>query len=189
MKPVFQTRYGKENGNCFQAAVASLFELELKEVPDFCNEHSTATEEWYEAFVEWLRKRGYTARCIFENDLTVGNYKDCYLLVGGKNKEGINHCVIYKNGEVVHNPNKNCSGIKPETIDLIFPLNPKKMMNDVSSTVIALIQKYIGSSLKTVESCIRHYPEAKKYQPLMKTRGELKQILRAVKIKALKGDE
>lgn len=47
--------------------------------------------------------------------------------------------------------------------------------------VIMLIKKYIGSSLKSVEACIRQYPTAKKYQPLMKTRGELKQILRALK--------
>ena len=52
---------------------------------------------------------------------------------------------------------------------------------NVSSEIIALIQKYIRSSLKSVESCIRLYPTAKKYQPLMKTRGELRQILTALK--------
>jgi len=46
--------------------------------------------------------------------------------------------------------------------------------------IIALIQKYISSNLKSVEDCIRRYPEAKKYQPLMKTRGEMKQILKAL---------
>lgn len=50
--------------------------------------------------------------------------------------------------------------------------------------ITTLIQKYIGSNLKAVESCIRQYPTAKKYQPLMKTRGELKQILRALKDEA-----
>lgn len=49
----------------------------------------------------------------------------------------------------------------------------------MSPEIIALIQKYIGSSLKSVENCIREYPTAKKYKPLMKTRGELLQILRA----------
>jgi len=50
----------------------------------------------------------------------------------------------------------------------------------IEPETVALINKYIGSSLKAVESCIRLYPTAKKYQPLMKTRGELKQILRAL---------
>lgn len=44
----------------------------------------------------------------------------------------------------------------------------------------ALIKKYIGSSLKSVENCAKEYPDAKKYQPLMKTRGELLQILKAL---------
>ncbi len=124
MKPVFQTRYGKNKGNCFQAALASLFELKLEEVPDFCNEYDLASEEWYRQFVKWLRIRGYTSLPVNVDNLDRPNYKDCYLLVTGRNKDGVNHCVIYKNGQIVHNPNRNGSGIKPETIDLIFPMNP-----------------------------------------------------------------
>lgn len=55
------------------------------------------------------------------------------------------------------------------------------MSKEMPTGIIALIQKYIGNSLKSVENCIKQYPEAKKYQPLMKTRGELKQILKAIK--------
>lgn len=51
----------------------------------------------------------------------------------------------------------------------------------MSPEIVVLIQKYIGSSLKSVENCIREHPDAKKYQPLMKTRGELLQILNALK--------
>ncbi len=126
MKKVFQTRYGKNKGNCFQAVLASLFELELEEVPDFCNEYPKG-DEWYEPFVAWLRERGYSSLPVEADDLERPNYKDCFLLVGGLNKDGVNHCVIYKNNRVAHNPNKKCSGIKPETIDLIFPLNPMKL--------------------------------------------------------------
>lgn len=50
----------------------------------------------------------------------------------------------------------------------------------MTAETITLIEKYTKSSLKSVEDCIKHYPEAKKYQPLMKTRGELKQILQAL---------
>jgi len=39
MKKVFQTRVSKENGNCAQAVIASLFELRLEEVPDFVSNH------------------------------------------------------------------------------------------------------------------------------------------------------
>lgn len=51
-----------------------------------------------------------------------------------------------------------------------------------ASEIGKLIKKYIASSLKSVEACIKQYPDsAPKYKPLMKTRGELKQILRALK--------
>lgn len=35
MKKVFQTIVDKDHGNCMQAVVASLFELELDDVPNF----------------------------------------------------------------------------------------------------------------------------------------------------------
>ena len=124
MKKVYQTRFGEKEGNCFPAALASLFELPLEEVPDFCNIYSTETDEWYEKFVEWLNGFGFTSLPVDVDDLNRPNYKDCYLLVTGKNSDNINHCVIYKNGKVVHNPNKKSKGIKPKIIDLIFPLDP-----------------------------------------------------------------
>ncbi len=125
MIPVYQTRYGSKKGNCFQAALASLFELKLDAVPDFCNKYSTHTDEWYVQYLKWLNKRGYTSITIKDN-LSRPNYKNCYLLVTGKNANGVNHCVIYRNGKPVHNPHKDCSGIIPEGIDIIIPLNPAK---------------------------------------------------------------
>ena len=129
MIPVFQTRYGAKKGNCFQAALASLFELELETVPDFCNKYSVHTDEWYIQFLKWLNKRGYTS-IVLKDNLERPNYKDCYLLVSGKNADGVNHCVIYRNGKPVHNPNRYCKGIEPETIDIIFPLNPTRKIQN-----------------------------------------------------------
>lgn len=127
MKRVFQTKYGKGQGNCFQAALASLFELKLEDIPDFCNIYSTETEEWYEQFVKWLNERGFSSIPLKVDDLNRPNYKNCYLIVTGKNKDGVNHNILYRNGKAVHNPNKNCKGIKPEMIDIIFPLDPSQI--------------------------------------------------------------
>lgn len=137
MKPIYQTRYGKREldsdppaGNCFQAALASLFELPLEEVPDFCNIYSIETDEWYKEYIKWLNSKGFSSVTVlidsendFKDDL---EYKGCILLVTGINKDGINHCVIYKNGEPIHNPNKTCIGITPKSINIIFPLDPVK---------------------------------------------------------------
>lgn len=130
MRKIYQTKYGKPGGNCFQAAIASLFEIDLDKVPDFCNVYDTDTEEWYKQFIKWLNKRGFSSIPLEADDIERPNYKDCYLLVTGKNKNHVNHCVIYRNGEVVHNPNKNGKGIKPDSIDIIFPLNPAPAANE-----------------------------------------------------------
>lgn len=125
MIKIYQTRYGKKEGNCFQAALASLFELKLEEVPDFCNIYSTETEEWYKEFLKWLHKKGYSSvpLCYSDIEKCPLRYKNCILLVTGKNQNGVNHCVVYKNGKPIHNPNKNCKGIKPKTMDIIFPID------------------------------------------------------------------
>jgi len=51
MKPVYQTVIDPDKGNCMQAALASLFELELEEVPDFVTSDIS--------FEYFLNKHGY----------------------------------------------------------------------------------------------------------------------------------
>ncbi len=127
MKKVYQTKFGAEEGNCFQACVASVLEFALEEVPDFCTEFEG--EKYYEQFVKWLNECGFSAIPInVDADLDRPNYKGCYLVVGGKNKDNVMHSVIYKDGVLVHNPNKHCKGIKPEIVDIIFPQNPAALI-------------------------------------------------------------
>lgn len=53
MKPVHQTRFGKE-GNCWPACIASLFEVPLEEVDHLACQHP----DWLERTDEWLKARG-----------------------------------------------------------------------------------------------------------------------------------
>jgi hypothetical protein len=131
--PIFQTRFGPRRnkselgGNCFQAALASILELPLDDVPDFCNIYPIDTDEWYFRYIEWLQTKGLSVVTIGtdQGELEkVDCYKGCLLLVFGKNDQGVEHCVIYKNGIPVHNPNPHCSGITPSKIDILFPINP-----------------------------------------------------------------
>ncbi len=55
MKKVFQTTYGKPHGNCMQAAVASLLNKELKDVPNFIE----YGDEWLSEIEIFLKKNGY----------------------------------------------------------------------------------------------------------------------------------
>ena len=56
MKPVFQTRFGKQ-GNCLAACVASILEVDLEVVDFSCFDHPP--DKWFDLFNEKLAKIGY----------------------------------------------------------------------------------------------------------------------------------
>lgn len=97
MKPVFQTRFGAD-GNCFEASVASLFELPLEEVPDFGKD-----DFWYDRFTTWC-KRHFGLQPL---ELTVedGGWRpDGYHLISGMTSRGLRHSVVGYGGEEIHDP-------------------------------------------------------------------------------------
>jgi hypothetical protein len=55
MIKIYQTIIDKSHGNCMQAAIASLLELSLEEVPNF----NTLGHEWFNTFYHFLHKYGY----------------------------------------------------------------------------------------------------------------------------------
>jgi len=125
MIPVYQDKWGEGVGNCFQATLASYFELGLNEVPDFCNLYK---DDWSEHFAQWLHNRGYgyiyvtinTKECV-SNIFDLCN--DCYILAIVENDDGVKHSVIYKNGKMVHDPNFWYEGkYKLIGLDLFIPL-------------------------------------------------------------------
>ena len=54
MKKVFQTVVDKNKGNCMQAAMASLFDKELDEVPNFIEQYN-----WWEVMEKFVESEGY----------------------------------------------------------------------------------------------------------------------------------
>ena len=54
MKKVYQTIVDAGKGNCMQAAIASLFDKELNEVPNFIS-----LENWFEAMWDFAKDNGY----------------------------------------------------------------------------------------------------------------------------------
>jgi hypothetical protein len=58
MKPIYQTRFGgseapgEEQGNCFAACLASVFECALEDVPDFAG--TIVDGRWFGIITEWL---------------------------------------------------------------------------------------------------------------------------------------
>lgn len=126
MKQVTQTRTGR-HGNCNQAALASLLELDIEEVPDFCNDDADA---WYHQMQVWLIDRGkmdvvYEAAADGGIDWVVQSLIDtgAYYLTSGPNPDGITHVVICQKGKMVWDPNPKRRGItKIEYFFFLFDL-------------------------------------------------------------------
>jgi hypothetical protein len=55
MYKIYQTIIDKDYGNCMQAAVASLFELSLNDVPNF----NLLGQDWFREFYALIKKHGY----------------------------------------------------------------------------------------------------------------------------------
>lgn len=129
MIPVFQTVVDKTKGNCMQAAMASLFEVELEKVPNFIE-----YEHWFHPFYEFIKEQGaeYDG-CLYNGDKVLKEFKPEQI----KNYPGINgffyasvyspkyydpntpegrnttHAVIIdKDLNIVHDPNPAYKGLK-----------------------------------------------------------------------------
>ncbi len=55
MTPVCQTKYGKGNGNCLTACVASILNVQISELPDF-----SVDNEWFDLLYQFCKDKGYT---------------------------------------------------------------------------------------------------------------------------------
>jgi len=113
MKPTMQTMFFDKDGtgNCFEACIASILEMELSEVPMFHGEN------WFSKFYDWLISKGFEYNGTI-NPSDIFNYKigiDGYFIVAGESPRGNHirggHAVIYKSGKLVHDPHPDNTGI------------------------------------------------------------------------------
>lgn len=111
MKPVDQTLFGQGVGNCFAACVASILEIRLEDVPNFCGQY--AEGKWYAEFIKWLAPRGLaplTQQFPGDPDSFMGWVRTCApnipWIAGGPTDRGL-HCCVYIGDKLVHDPNPN----------------------------------------------------------------------------------
>jgi hypothetical protein len=128
MKKVYQTIVAKDTGNCIQAAIASLFEKELDEVPDF----KSYGTKWYLEYQRFFKKMGYGIpiefhanrhslkfmKKILKHDNGVDGFFEA--TVKSQTFENTFHSVIVDtNLKVVHDPNPNQLALKLKPTDII----------------------------------------------------------------------
>jgi len=149
MIPVDQIRTGKPQGQCTEASVASLLEVELHEIPELWAgegaEEPRPTHRCIRMY-GFVLSRGYQW-CQFafeERPLEKLDIDDLNLtslplelarghhLILGKNPDGLGHMCVGKNGKLVHDPNPSRRGLV--TVDTIAVFVPLEMVSE----------KYVG---------------------------------------------
>ncbi len=124
MKPAHQTKLHDPdngvNGNCLAACLASLLEIPLDIIPKFEDMMVKNSEDWFEAFTDWLDRLGFTI-LTWESDTWLPGY----YLASGMSERGNNHIVIYKGGELAHDPHPSRTGIKKiNQVWALLPFDP-----------------------------------------------------------------
>jgi hypothetical protein len=137
MVPVTQTKVVVKNsngeyvvrGNCYAAAIASIMELPIEEVPNVEVFFHMSSDYWQEVMLIFINSKGWDLcsddRFKVFHDGTFGldkgnrsqyleECKDKYYLVTGKSARGVLHICVYKNGKLVHDPHPTKEGLLTE---------------------------------------------------------------------------
>ena len=139
MKKVMQDKFGF-GGNCMSATISTLLGIDLREVPSFfegCNMSEPDCPESGAKFRDnlnrFLASRGFTSICLGQPIPHVEwvteisrSMPGALLLVGGKSPRGYMHSVIWKNGELWHDPHPEGGGVIAQDITFIVPLFDRK---------------------------------------------------------------
>jgi hypothetical protein len=118
MIPVTQTLFGREEGNCLAACVASILELDLADVPNFCAGQSDGS--WLRKLADWLAEQGMCsvhASFVDGDPGVVPAPEDLatmrawmklrrigFAIVSGYTTRGLSHSTVWFDGEIVHDP-------------------------------------------------------------------------------------
>lgn len=128
MKPTPQTKFGTkvgnaDTGNCFAATIASILEVDLETVPNFC-EH----EDWRERTNKYLADFG-----LFYIDLQIGEQDPSeifhyagYHVISGVGPRGCRHSVVGFKGITIFDPHPSLEGlITHEEYGFLIPVDPR----------------------------------------------------------------
>lgn len=130
MKPVTQTTFGDGKGNCFTACVASILELPIDAVPNFCVDYGEG--EWWIELEKWLAPRALAPLlfCVnkgeqadrdavwafFDGEHGFYAHRSVPVIVSGKNEHGVAHSIVsYWDADAeaiaTHDPNPRSTGL------------------------------------------------------------------------------
>ena len=130
MRPQRQTRFGgldappDEQGNCFSASIATIFDIDLDDVPMFVD-----NDTWFEEFQVWAEEHLGHRPLVFEfTEWNVHCFHGCLVEAGGKSPRGdFDHSVVWRVGEgMVFDPHPSDDGLVggAKTFTIFVPIEP-----------------------------------------------------------------
>ena len=132
MKPIMQTDTTFETGNCGEACIASILEIELSEIPGFHSDDPQDGAAYCKHIREFVSRYGLSYVDIsFQDGCDPMDFlKDCWTIASGPSprgtKEWHRHAVVWRNGEIVHDPHPAGGGLKEiEMYGLFILKNPE----------------------------------------------------------------
>ena len=101
MKKVNQTKLDteKQNGDCVQACIASLFDKNLEEIPKFQD-----SSFFFEMLATYCRSKKFNILETENENIALTSDLDGYYLAIVETKLGNYHCVIMKEHQLIHDP-------------------------------------------------------------------------------------
>lgn len=107
------------DGNCMQAAVASLLGLSLEAVPNF------AEEGWWTAIFAFMAARGLHLQDLNNTGGARYDHQAGLYLAFGPSPRGVSHVVVMRDGRMIHDPHPSRAGLLDiEGVYLIRALDP-----------------------------------------------------------------
>ena len=119
MRPIYQVTGALPgtNGDCFQACLASVFDLSLKEVPNFMEgsqngkllpvEKKKELNEWLATYRCRYLELGYNTTLDWLLPQMAAEMEDHHYLLTGRNKSYHIHTVVCRGKIVIHDPATN----------------------------------------------------------------------------------
>ena len=111
-------------GDCQRAVIASLLELPLEEVPHFNGLSKGDSCEFHELLQEFVGKHGYIwySTPFFSGAMAFGSDHAVYHEIAGPSPRDPNtyHAVVGRNGQIVHDPHPDNTGLAGEPKDWTF---------------------------------------------------------------------
>lgn len=115
MRPVDQTTYGPNDGNCLSACIASILELPIEAVPRFMG-------AYWDDFLPWLAQHGLSASLYPSHEYVPPGFA----VAAGPSKRfaGRLHACVAFNGVVVHDPHFSRDGLPQGIVEYLVVHGP-----------------------------------------------------------------